>query len=374
MEKITKENFITDDKTNMFYISSLFATPGGGLESKAAGDLLSELMKFPYEKNNYDDNQLKREFNKSHVLLGTKDVWARDYMPIQLTDDIFLSFIYKPDYLKDLSQYVTNWQTHQVHTELQKRKAREVSETDSLEGRVPYWDFKVVNMPLVLDGGNVVKAITKAGNPCFIMCDKVLKENHLTRDEFDSWWKSWWEYNFDNTKMEYVLIPWEGKSLNPIGHADGMVRFIGKNTVLMTNYPDFDKAYNNDPKYKTISHDGENMEKALQEAGFDVRILNYDKEFGDQCWFKDVLGDSWCYINYLQLGHRVLVPSLKCEELNQSAYRQISEAFKSIDENYSVAMVKTDMTSIVKYDDGKSHKHPLNGGGALNCLTWTIKG
>lgn len=41
--------------------------------------------------------------------------------------------------------------------------------------------------------------------------------------------------------MKLVLLPWEGSKDNPIGHADGMVRFISDGQILMTNYLDYDE-------------------------------------------------------------------------------------------------------------------------------------
>jgi hypothetical protein len=43
---------------------------------------------------------------------GTKDIWIRDYMPIQLSDDKFLVYKYDPDYLKDSGkEYLTDSQS-----------------------------------------------------------------------------------------------------------------------------------------------------------------------------------------------------------------------------------------------------------------------
>jgi len=35
------------------------------------------------------------------LLPNTKDVWAVDYMPIQIAKDSFVQFVYNPDYLRD---------------------------------------------------------------------------------------------------------------------------------------------------------------------------------------------------------------------------------------------------------------------------------
>ena len=49
-------------------------------------------------------SRLTRLFDEMEIewgeLKGTKDIWIRDYMPIQLSDDKFLVYKYDPDYLK----------------------------------------------------------------------------------------------------------------------------------------------------------------------------------------------------------------------------------------------------------------------------------
>lgn len=328
MEKITitGENvFITDDKTNKVYLSKLIDTPSGELDISTRERLKEKIIEFC----------TKHDF-KYELLSNTMDVWARDYMPIQLTKDVYLSYTYKPDYLEEYPKCVTNWQMHQVHG----------------NGK---FNFKFVHMPIILDGGNVVKAVLN-GKPCFIMCDKVLQENNISEKSFRDWWGKWWFDNFDGTEMGLVLLPWEGKKENPIGHADGMVRYIGENHVLMTNYLDFDKKF------------GEKMKSALVDAGFNidnVTTLEYWDKFKDDQQFKNLLNESWCYINYLQLGNRVLVPKLGYGPLNEEAKVQIGKAFGN---KATVELIDVDMTNIVK--DMNSQQ---NSGGALNCLSWTTK-
>ena len=38
------------------------------------------------------------------LLPHTKDVWAVDYMPIQIGKDAFVQFVYNPDYLRDTNE------------------------------------------------------------------------------------------------------------------------------------------------------------------------------------------------------------------------------------------------------------------------------
>ena len=262
--------------------------------------------------------------------------------------DIFISYTYKPDYLQDYPECVTNWQLHRVHT--QKQLVNEQS-----------FDFKVIQMPLILDGGNVVKAIVN-NKPCFIMCDKVLQENNLNYEDFQIWWKNWWQDNFDGTEMEFVLLPWEGHETNPIGHADGMVRYIEEGRVLLTNYDDFDKVYKD--------YHGCLFKDKLEEVGFKVDSLSFLDKFNYQedKMFRLLFKHSWCYINYLHIGNKILVPRLGYEILDKEALRQIEAAFNREKHIADVQLIDVDMTPIV--EDMNENK---NSGGALNCLTWTIK-
>lgn len=331
MEKITAKNFITDDKTDRLYISSLIDKESGALDAEVRSKLKSAIMDFCPE---------------CELLYNTMDVWARDYMPIQLTKDVFLGYTYNPDYLMDDPDCVTNWQLHHVHTQRQS-------------ARNERFNFKVVQMPIILDGGNVVKAIVK-NKPCIIMCDKVLEENNVLEKDFRLWWDRWWKDNFGGTEMGLVLLPWEGIDINPIGHADGMVRYIEEGRVLMTNYADYDKRYKDDHSDK--------IKKALTDAGFDVVSLSYlDKFYYEKDkTFRLLFKHTWCYINFLQVGKRILVPSLGYEPLDTEAMRQIDQAFNATKHIADIQLINVDMTTIV--DDFGAEE---NSGGALNCLTWT---
>ena len=86
MRRITAENFITDNKVDKVYISSLIDTVSGALDINTRSALKTSILKFS---------------RNCEPLYNTMDVWARDFMPIQLTHDVYLSFTYKPDYLQD---------------------------------------------------------------------------------------------------------------------------------------------------------------------------------------------------------------------------------------------------------------------------------
>lgn len=158
--------------------------------------------------------------------------------------------------------------------------------------------------------------------------------------------------------MNLILLPWEGSELNPIGHADGMIRYISWNRVLLTNYEDYDKRHFN------------KMKDELETAGFNVVHLHYSDlpQFKENKVFSLLFDRSWCYINFLQLGTRILIPKLGYDPLDNEALKQIKAAFETTEHEFDIDLIKVDMTSIVE-----NMTENKNSGGALNCLTWTIK-
>jgi agmatine deiminase len=91
---------------------------------------------------------------------GTTDIWARDYLPIQRHDGVFVSYTYRPDYLRGCPQLVTDWRT--------------------VKGLPEAW--KVEDCGLILDGGNVVLCDRSA-----VVTEKVFIENpELSRSQVES--------------------------------------------------------------------------------------------------------------------------------------------------------------------------------------------
>ena len=80
------------------------------------------------------------------VLARTKEVWARDYMPLHIGNGKYITFNFAPDYLVEKgSKYITN----------QKNVIQDI-------------DLNVVaHLDIVLDGGNLVRCGDKT-----IMTDK----------------------------------------------------------------------------------------------------------------------------------------------------------------------------------------------------------
>lgn len=79
---INEDNFITDDRTNAVFFSSLL--PSGFKEP--LGKRLRDSLKEALSVVDFDE------------LVNTKDVWARDFMPVQLTKNVFLDYTYSSSF------------------------------------------------------------------------------------------------------------------------------------------------------------------------------------------------------------------------------------------------------------------------------------
>lgn len=235
----------------------------------------------------------------------TEDIWCRDYMPIQTEDNRFVAYKYLPNYLNDAEnrKFITN--------------VKKIGNVDFLN-----WGDNVVDLNLIIDGGNVVKCGNK-----IVMTEKVFVENcNLTHNEVI-------KRLTDAFKCEIVFIPWDYMN-EKYGHSDGVIHYLGENRVLMTNYEQIDA----------------DMAKKFQQVldkHFEVVSLKYDVE--------NLNDKSWAYINYLQIGKLVLVPQLGIPE-DQQALQEI--------QNYLPEC------NVIGVPDAME---AVKDGGALNCISWNIK-
>ena len=76
-------------------------------------------------------------------LSETKDIWCRDFMPIQIAEDCFVSYKYTPDYLQDKTGLRLQTNPEAV--------------LQAQQNRLTHVLQNAVKVDLILDGGNVVK-------------------------------------------------------------------------------------------------------------------------------------------------------------------------------------------------------------------------
>ena len=234
------------------------------------------------------------------LIPNTKDIWAKDFMPIQVASHQFVNFVYEPDYLENEEAYKT-------------------------DGAVVAKQLNIASEPntINLDGGNVVAYDNKV-----ILCDKIFRENKaLSADELIRQL----EGAFDTQSIYFVPQLPEDK----IGHADGMVRFIDADTVLINDMKMEDPLY------------ASSVRIALRNAGFKLVEMPYKPNLS---------GDSakGIYINYMHIGQVIIVP--------QFGYTiQDAVAIKILENYFPECQVHAiDCNELAK------------GGGVLNCVSWGV--
>ncbi|MBR5664357.1 MAG: agmatine deiminase family protein, partial [Bacteroidales bacterium] len=215
-------------------------------------------------------------------LSETKDIWCRDFMPIQVEEERLVFYKYTPDYLQDTAYHL------KLQTEPEKVF---IAEENHFGGMLKFRK----DIDLVLDGGNVVKC-----GDTVVMTDKIFVENRdKTPAEVE-------RILCDAFQCDILFLPWDGERY---GHSDGIVHYVGDGKILLTNYQDFSKHF----YYR--------FRKVLDKK-FEVITLKYK--------VKRHRERSWCYINFLQVGKLVLVPQLGTEE-DRQALEQIEKALPCCD-------------------------------------------
>jgi agmatine deiminase len=230
---------IADKDTNVVYLSRRLETdprfPG------VIGLIIAILEKY---KINY------------HFLEGTKDIWARDYMPIQKGKNSFVQFRYEPSYLKDNPDIQSD--------------PKEVCSKNNIKPT-----FSKIN----LDGGNVVKWSDKV-----LITDRIYSENpQYSKNKLIS--------EIENLlETEVIIIPQLKSDFT--GHADGLVKLIDSKTIL-GNDLDFEFQYWSKGMRKIIS---DKSFKYISMPFFEYK----EKEFPNSA-----IG---CYTNYLEIGSLIIFP------------------------------------------------------------------
>lgn len=248
---------ITDSQTNFLYLADTLPT------------------KYPSFYNRFEE--LLKNCNISfNFLPQTKDVWAVDYMPIQIELKKFVRFVYNPSYLQT------------------KKYLKTISDVDEICKAIGIETFKT---DIVIDGGNVTRWRNKV-----IMTDHVFKDN----PNFER--KQLIKELYELLQVDKIyFVPEQPGDFT--GHSDGMVRFVDEQTVIINDYKqekeEFFRAF----------------EIAIHNTGLNYITIPYnvyDNKSNDHA-----NGD---YINYLQMENTVIIPTFNMKE-DELAVRQLETIF-----------------------------------------------
>lgn len=248
---------------------------------------------------------LEKHNVKYLFLKGTKDIWCRDYMPIQTESGKLIQFRYEPSYLKG-----EEWDN--VRSDV-----REVCKVNGLKPQ-----FSDIN----LDGGNVLICEGRA-----ILTDRIFDENP----------------NYEKEKLinelsqllecEIIIIP--SIKTDFTGHADGMVRFVDKNTILGNKLSD---------EYQYIQ---KGMQNVINRYGLKYIDVPFFINKKDPKHPDSTIG---VYVNYLEVNDLIVLPIFDREE-----DKQVVDIIQKVFPNKQI--------ETINYNDIAQE------GGLLNCTTWVMR-
>ena len=267
---------------------------------------LSELLKerFP-DCFNRLTSILKKHNVEYRLLKGTNDIWCRDYMPVQTVSGKLIQFTYDPSYLKGKKEW-----------EESRSDVRKVCRLNNIEAI-----FSDIN----LDGGNVLVCDGRA-----IISDRIFSENpSKDKDSLVNELSKLLE-------CEIIIIPAQNGDYT--GHADGMVRFVNRNTILGNRMAD---------EYKYWQ---KGMQKVLETYNLTYIDVPFFEGFKDSKHPESAIG---IYVNYLEVNDLIVVPVFGREE-DEQAIGIIQKAFPN-------KQIET-----IDYNDVAKE------GGLLNCTTWVV--
>ncbi len=280
------------------------------IDSETNHVFFSRLLLEDFQKEYQDIVSILDKCDITHGLLEeTKDIWCRDYMPIQVESNKFIRYIYEPWYLND--------------TEENKKKKSNPEFVCSLN------KIETVPCKINLDGGNVIKWKDKV-----ILTDRIEEENLDYKD------KDGLVEELSNLfHSEIILIPALNKKDDPFGHADGIIRYYNSNTVIVNELAKEDKTW------------VKKFLKVLEPYHYNIIeipwFIDNDPRYPDSA--------VGIYINFLEVGNLILLPEYKGAE---GCNTTVKDTFSELYPGRRVESVE--MTGIAKE------------GGVLNCISWNI--
>jgi len=226
------------------------------------------MSKFPETCKNLIKILEKHHVNYSFIK-GTKDIWCRDYMPVQTESGRLIQFKYDPSYLKGKKEW-----------EESRSDVKEICRLNNIDAI-----FSDIN----LDGGNVLICDGRA-----IISDRIFTENPT--------------YDKDSLlnelsrllECEIIIIPAEKGDYT--GHADGMVRFVNGSTILGNRMTD---------EYKYWQ---KGMQKVLEKYKLTYIDVPFLTNIKDNKHPESAIG---IYVNYLEVNNLVVLPIFNREEDKQ---------------------------------------------------------
>ena len=242
-------------------------------------------------------------------LQSTHDIWCRDYMPVQTASGKLVQFRYDPSYLHGKPEW-----------EASHANPREVCEANGIKPDL----FSDIN----LDGGNVLLCDDRA-----VISDRVFSEN-------PEWDKQSLIAELANLlEAEIIIIPSQKGDMT--GHADGMVRFIDRNTLLGN---DRSMEY----KYWT-----KGINAVMHQHAMHYMDVPFFQAYKDPKYPEQAIG---IYVNYLEVSNFIILPVF---EISGNKDKEALVRIRSLFPDRTIVPFNCNDIALE--------------GGLLNCITWTLR-
>lgn len=280
-----------DQDTNVVYLSELFLCRYPGIAKRVCKALDAAGVRVG-------------------IMSCTYDIWVRDFLPVQVGHRRFVQFRYDPPYLKGDELFIT---------------------PPGAARFLPQVRHCTIS-PIRLDGGNVVRWRDAA-----IMTDRLYAWN---RDQRPSALRRAVQELLAVDRL--IVIPSEPHDglghAEDFGHADGIVRFLDANTVLINDYSRAHPTYHRSLTACLRRH----------KLGYVPIPYQPSNEKKSGVW-----SATGCYLNFLQVRGVVIAPVYGIPT-DAPAIRALRKAFHP-------TPVVTVESSLLAQE-----------GGVLNCIAWNI--
>ena len=267
---------------------------------------MSELLRSRYPETCKNLTDILEKHNVKYAFLkGTKDIWCRDYMPVQTESGKLIQFKYDPSYLKGKYEW-----------EETRSDVKEVCRLNGIKAQ-----FSDIN----IDGGNVLICDGRA-----ILSDRIFAENpDYDKDTLLSKLSKLLE-------CEIIIIPAINEDFT--GHADGMVRFVDRDTILGNRLAD---------EYKYWQ---KGMRKVLDTYHLNYIDVPFLTDMKDRNHPNSAVG---IYVNFLEVDSLIVAPAFGRDE-DKEVVNILQKVFPD------------------KYIETINYNDVAREGGLLNCTTWVL--
>lgn len=277
----------------------------------------SDLIRIRYEKDwGRIEAILQKHGIQYEFLHGTKDIWCRDYMPVQISETEYVQFQYFSTYIRE-----KKYQDERTIPE-------EVVELKSFPKR---------STQIVLDGGNVVRSKNRV-----IITDRVYSDNR-------NWSRPVLIKAIEELlQSDVIIVPAYPKDMT--GHADGLVRFYNSDTVLTNSSVDeIEQEWLSKFKRNIVLSGLKTIEVPV------FADPNREKE-------DSAVG---IYLNFLEIGNLILLPVFASKDLHTADGLSVSDRDKKVIRQFEELYPDHIIEPVEINRIGRQ-------GGLINCITWNI--